>query len=96
MAWEGSTRSKRLPWNWESSIRPTVLRRDPVCRVCGLNASAQVDHIVRGDDHSLDNLRGICIPCHGRKSGREGNAARRNPYRRPPEKRDEDGHPGFV
>lgn len=42
---------------------------------CG-RASQEVDHIERGDDHKDTNLRGICRPCHGRKSSLEGLAAR--------------------
>ena len=39
-------------------------------------SSQEVDHIERGDDHRDVNLRGMCRPCHGRKSSQEGNEAK--------------------
>ncbi len=66
--------------------------RDPVCKVCGRAASAQVDHIkplAQGGDDSYDNLQGICIPCHATKTASErqperasmtGHQVRQNPY----------------
>jgi len=75
-AWAGSTRRRRLPKNWPQ-IRRRVLQRDwNLCYLCGGSAS-EVDHIKAGDDHTLENLAAICTPCHRRKSGREGNAAKR-------------------
>lgn len=73
--WEGSTRSARLPSNWPR-LRAHVLMRDPICRICNVNASTEVDHIQRGDDHSLGNLQGVCTPCHTVKTQREAAAAR--------------------
>lgn len=91
--WHGSDRAARLPPDW-ARRRARILRRDPVCQVCQLAPSTQVDHVLPGDDHSEANLRGICGPCHATKSGREGGraaAARRPPARRPP-----DPHPGLI
>ena len=54
--------------------RAQILARDPVCKVCGRAASAQVDHIkplAQGGDDSYDNLQGICIPCHATKTASE-------------------------
>jgi 5-methylcytosine-specific restriction enzyme A len=98
MAWEGSTRSDRLPPDWPA-LRAFVLARDHYrCQVPGCGAPAtDVDHIHRGDDHRPANLRAICSPCHRRKSAREGAAAaaarrRAGPKRaRPPE-----AHPGLI
>lgn len=73
--WAGSTRRKRLPKNWNRITR-RILRRDPMCKVCGVAPSVEVDHIQRGDDHSPGNLQGICKRCHAIKSSREGNAAK--------------------
>ena len=72
--WEGSTRSARLPADWRQRRR-RVLARDKWCRACGQNLSREVDHIIPGDDHSYNNLRGVCIRCHSRKSGYEGGTA---------------------
>jgi 5-methylcytosine-specific restriction enzyme A len=77
-----STRRKRLPSNW-ASLRRQVLRRDAYlchCRdpahlwhVDECNAFAnEVDHVVFGDNHDIDNLSAICHRCHMSKSGHEG------------------------
>lgn len=73
--WAGSTRRQQLPRGW-GRLRRLVLRRDPVCRICGVAPSTEVDHIRRGNDHSLDNLRGVCGPCHKEKTQREAADAR--------------------
>lgn len=85
--WAGSDRRARLPANWEA-LRLEVLDRDrdpktrkPRCRWeyrpgqrCS-GVATEVDHIKPNDDHSLENLRGLCTPHHRRKSGQEGAAA---------------------
>jgi len=94
--WAGSDRRDRLPPDW-SAIRAAVLRRDgyrctrqTVLGRC-LGTATQVDHMVRGDDHRMENLTSLCGPHHAEKSSREGNeakaaaaAARRRPYPREP------------
>ena len=44
----------------------------------GLNrcwaAATDVDHIEAGDNHSLDNLQGLCGPHHLTKTGRDARA----------------------
>ncbi|KJK46354.1 hypothetical protein UK23_23860 [Lentzea aerocolonigenes] len=93
MPWTGSDRSARLPADWPR-IRARILRRDPLCRVCGYRLSAEVDHIEPGDNHEDSNLQGICPPCHRTKSAREGGraaAARRTSALRPPAP-----HPGLI
>lgn len=88
MAWEGSTRADRLPSWWPVTVR-RIIKRDPTCLCTGcpkcaglageppcFRPSQEVDHIDRGDNHKDDNLRGICRPCHGRKSALEGVEAR--------------------
>ncbi|WP_425546363.1 HNH endonuclease signature motif containing protein [Amycolatopsis minnesotensis] len=40
-----------------------------------LGRATDVDHVVPGDNHSLDNLRAICAHCHARKSAFEGRSA---------------------
>lgn len=78
--WAGSTRKERLPSDWLGR-RSQVLRRDDFkCQWrigsgrCSRYAS-DVDHVVRGDDHSFGNLQSLCSEHHRLKSGREGAAA---------------------
>ena len=75
VAWAGSTRRSRLPPDWERRRR-AVLARDELCNVCRNAISTEVDHIEAGDNHDLDNLQGICAPCHQRKTQAEAAAAR--------------------
>lgn len=89
MAWTTSDRRQRLPAHWPR-LRAMVLKRDPVCKVCGRRPSMQADHIKPGDDHSPSNLQGICTPCHKDKTQKESMQARGIHGRlRPPEP-----HPG--
>lgn len=77
--WNTSNRKQELPPNWYH-LRSQVLRRDeyrcqirdPGCR----GAANEVDHIQRGSNHALENLRAVCPRCHARKSSAEGNARR--------------------
>jgi 5-methylcytosine-specific restriction protein A len=66
---------KRKRWQ---ATRRAVLARDPLCKVCDQQLSEEVDHITPlsqgGDPWALDNLQGICGPCHWAKTALE-NAA---------------------
>lgn len=100
MPWESSDRRERLPPNWEALRRAVFTRCGGRCemkkkdgRRCWDKAT-EVDHIQRGDDNDLANLRGICSWCHRRKSSAEGHAAQqqlRSILNRPAEK-----HPGTI
>lgn len=95
MAWSSSDRGLRLPKDW-SSRRSTVLRRDSYrCQIradgCSTIAT-EVDHIARGDNHSLDNLRAVCSQCHRKKTLAEAQEARRK--KRALRFRPEERHPG--
>lgn len=61
-------------------LRLVVLRRDVLCRVCGDAAATIADHIVPieqgGDAWSVENLQGVCVPCHNAKTASERTAAR--------------------
>lgn len=92
----GSTRGSRLPADWRRTVVPRILDRDGhTCQIrlpgCAGTAT-EVDHVIRGDDHSDDNLRAACPPCHRSKSGKEG-AAVRHRYRM---RRDPEPHPGIL
>lgn len=80
--WAGSDRRSRLPDNWPR-LRNRILKRDGHrCTHtddkgvrCPEDAT-DVDHIIPNDDHSESNLTSLCSWHHGKKSGREGGAAR--------------------
>jgi 5-methylcytosine-specific restriction enzyme A len=95
MAWDGSTRRSRLPSDW-TARRRRVLARDKWCRACGHNLAAEVDHVIAGDDHNIENLAGVCVPCHARKSASEGAAASGKSRRAiaAARKRPQEPHPG--
>lgn len=93
--WEGSTRREQLPANWRQLRRIVAERAGWRCQNytdadnrCPRQGS-HCDHINRGNDHNLDNLRWLCPTCHNTKSGREGAEAR------PPLKRAKEAHPGL-
>jgi 5-methylcytosine-specific restriction endonuclease McrA len=89
--WEGSTRKDRLPADWAERRRKVIKRDGGRCQhreiehglICG-KLGNQVDHIVRGDDHSMSNLQVLCRGHHATKSAREGGQSF-TPLRRPPE-----------
>lgn len=93
MAWDNSTRRERLPGDWQTR-RIRVLRRDGYrCQarsVSGVPCHAparDVDHVVPGDDHSLDNLQALCVECHKAKTLAER-------PKLPPRRRRPEAHPG--
>lgn len=103
MAWEGSTRSRRLPPDWDSRRRATF-RRDRWrcrwtlasghrCRYTDPTGHAlECDHVIPGDDHRLVNLQTLCKPHHRAKTQAEA-AAQRWHHRR---ERPEEPHPGLL
>lgn len=94
MAWgRESRRRSELPSNWKA-LRRLVLERDnSTCVWCG-NPATDVDHIRRGNDHSLDNLRSLCHTCHMRRTGRDGGTAPHRP--RLKTTREPEPHPAFL
>jgi 5-methylcytosine-specific restriction protein A len=86
--WSTSSRRLTLPADWPR-IRARILERDPVCRLgypgrwmtaagyvsCAV-VSAEVDHIDSPTDHEPSNLRGVCVPCHRRRTQAQSAAAR--------------------
>lgn len=99
MTWETSNRASRLPKDW-AQRKARVKRRDhgrcqaskhnPRCNGKG----TEIDHIRRGDNHSLFNLQLLNHYCHADKTKAENIAdrkARAAMKRRPAEK-----HPGAI
>lgn len=63
-----------LPTDWPH-IRRTILQRDPTCKLAYpelcTTTSTQVDHIDDDANHQPTNLRGVCKPCHDKRSERQ-------------------------
>lgn len=76
-----SGRRAELPRDWQKRRRAVLARDGGCCRFCGGPAS-HVDHIVRGQDHSLGNLRALCESCHMSRTGRDGGSALRRERRK--------------
>jgi 5-methylcytosine-specific restriction protein A len=92
MAWaKGGSRRRPLPADW-SRRRAAVLRRDPVCRLCGKRPSTEVDHRDAEGSDTLSNLQGACTPCHKAKTHAESLQARGHGALR---RRPEEKHPGI-
>lgn len=60
-----------------------ILMEEPICRMCQVRPSKQVDHIVshsRGGTDERRNLQGVCWSCHSQKTAAQdggfGNRAR--------------------
>lgn len=88
--WASSNRRATLPSDWRR-IRARILRRDPTCqlRLDGCtNTSTEVDHIGSADDHREHMLRGVCHPCHAKRTQDQAQAAK------PKRLRATEPHPG--
>jgi 5-methylcytosine-specific restriction endonuclease McrA len=70
-----TNRKAELPSDWNYR-REIVFQRDNGRCKCG-RAATEVDHIIPGNDHDLDNLQAICTDCHRKKTSAEGNEAQR-------------------
>lgn len=76
--WKNSNRRSRLPSNW-AALRTKVFRlKGSQCHAERMDGTrckdpaTDIDHIVAGDDHSINNLQPLCSYHHASKSGREG------------------------
>jgi len=79
-------------------LRRQILAREPVCVMCGMRPSEEVDHVVAvalGGSDRPANLRGLCGPCHrarhildvARRKVRPGGTIVRVAARKPPRRR---------
>ncbi|WP_158881966.1 HNH endonuclease signature motif containing protein [Amycolatopsis anabasis] len=104
MPWNTSQRKLELPQDWKHRRR-FVLERDRYqCQVQGPQCTVQateVDHIQRGSNHRVQNLRAVCATCHSQKSSTEGlarqaqlRARRARPAERHPGRRVVEGRAG--
>jgi 5-methylcytosine-specific restriction enzyme A len=88
-AWSSTTTSahdRGYGARWRE-LRRVVLSRDPSCMLCQAQPSTQVDHLVakaHGGTDDMTNLRGVCKPCHARKTAQDSasGARLRGPTRR--------------
>ena len=74
--WAGSNRTKQLssrPWERK---RQAILARDPICTVCHNALSTEAHHLGNPNDHRLEQLAGICSPCHKLETQKQAAAAR--------------------
>ncbi len=71
-----SSHKRTYDERWKK-LRKVVLARDPVCMDCGEAPSTDVDHIIpraptqHAADVTEEELRGLCHPCHSRKTRAE-------------------------
>lgn len=73
MNWDGSTRRARLPSDWPVRVAAVKARAHGKCEdrhhAAGCDGiGRECDHVVQGDDHSLDNLQWLSTACHARKT----------------------------
>jgi len=70
-AWSTSDRASRLPRDWPQRRRLVLARDRHRCRIAGAGCTVratEVDHVVAGDDHRLENLQAVCSVCHTAKT----------------------------
>lgn len=100
--WASSSRSARLPANWQK-LRGNVKRRaGGQCeavefgRRCA-EPGTDCDHVIPNDDHDLANLQWLCGAHHKAKTARESAAAARVARAsRPGRRRPREPHPGLI
>lgn len=81
--WHSSNRRDRLPANWAAIAKAATARGGGACEATLLDGTrcnqspVDVDHIVPGANHSLDNLQLLCRKWHHRiKTNAEARAGR--------------------
>lgn len=84
--WNTSHRHDRLPQDWQRIRAEVKARANGKCQAKqhakGCNGiGTDCDHIIPGDDNSLDNLQWLSNACHKAKTARE-TVARNSWYRK--------------
>jgi len=92
MVWERGRESSKIP----ARVKAFVRARDKVCQlgypdIC-TGSIDEIDHIVgiaelrveRKHANDASNLRGVCVPCHKRRTQEQSMAGRRKHLRPPP------------
>lgn len=84
--WTNSTRKHQLPPDWQQRRQHVLETAQGHCQCQGCprctgtpctTPATDVDHIARGNDHSLTNLQALCTHCHRTKTAAEAAQARR-------------------
>lgn len=100
--WQGSTRRVTLGKTYHRN-RALVMRRDG--RRCQLRtpgicigAATECDHVGDRLDHSVENMRAACHPCHLDRSSRQGGqaAGQARKARAAARFREPERHPGLL
>lgn len=99
--WQGSTRRVSLGKEYFRN-RHAVMKRDRnqcQIRTPGLciGVATDCDHIEDRLDHSVENMRAACHPCHAQRSGKQGGTASgsRSHARSVSRLRPAEAHPGL-
>lgn len=76
--------NRRYGSKWRR-IRARFIKAHPLCQDCleagRYSPAEEVHHVLplsHGGDHSEDNLRALCKPCHSRQSAKDGDRWARN------------------
>ena len=99
MNWNSSDRRFRLPDDWEQRRAMVKARAHGRCEArihakdCD-GIGTDCDHIVPGDNHSLDNLQWLSYACHKAKTARE--SAERNRRYKKLRSHPNERHPGLI
>ena len=80
--WQASTRKARLPKDWNTRRQIVFRKHQGICYLCGESGADTIDHIIPGDNHSIENLAPVhdrTPPhCHRKKTAQEATNARFN------------------
>ncbi|MDA2932642.1 HNH endonuclease [Nitrospinae bacterium AH-259-F20] len=74
----GTSTERGYGARWQR-LRVLVLKRQPICNLCKRKPATEVDHIkpkAAGGGDEMDNLQGLCKPCHTRKTYAEARGGR--------------------